>query len=416
MLKNCDGRVPEDFATLSKLAGEHGESFYLIDVGRFRQNIRSLVGAFGAIDQPAMLAYSYKTNYAPLFCRIANEEGCCAEVVSKTEYDMAQRLGVRPERVIYNGPLKSFAEVETATLAGATVNIDEMSEVDAVESISRTNPKARLRVGLRCRFSLCDGHGSRFGLADGEIAAALARLRELPNCDVRGLHCHFSGHRDLASFRRRAEHLVALARHYFAGAPPEVLNLGGGFYGELPPALAEQFGDVPSYEDYAAAIAPIIKAGFPGGRTPTLVLEPGAAVVADTVSFVARIGAIKHLEDRNVAFATGSIQNVKSNMSSVRLNLKVVSDHTQKDEAMAGPTDITGYTCMEQDVIYEAYNGPLRTGDFIVISNVGAYTTVFKPPFIRPAPAMLAWEPDTNSFSVARRAEDLDDFLATYVM
>jgi len=51
----------------------------------------------------------------------------------------------------------------------------------------------------------------------------------------------------------------------------------------------------------------------------------------------------------------------------------------------------------------------------VVFANVGAYTNVFKPPFIRPAPAMVAWSSSSETFSVARRAERLDDLLATYV-
>ena len=52
-------------------------------------------------------------------------------------------------------------------------------------------------------------------------------------------------------------------------------------------------------------------------------------------------------------------------------------------------------------------------GDFVVFENVGAYTVVMKPPFIRPSPAILAWEGD-HSFAVAKRAERLDDIFAAY--
>ncbi len=277
-------------------------------------------------------------------------------------------------------------------------------------------PSALLRVGLRCQFALREEHRSRFGFAEEEIAAGLARLRALPRCDVRGLHCHFSNHRDLASFRQRAKRLVELARRHFTDVPPAMLDVGGGFYGHMPPSLREQFGEVPSYEDYATAVAPLVAEAFPGRDAPELVLEPGAGVVADAVNFVARIGALKRLGERHVAVATGSIQNVKATANAVRLPVRVVGDPLGGGETLAGPTVITGYTCMEHDVLYDGYVGELRVGDFVIFGNVGAYTNVFKPPFIRPAPAMLAWSSSNESFSVARRAERLDDLLATYVI
>ena len=405
-----------DFETLNALAKEHGDSFYIIDVDRFRANLRDLSAAFRAIHPVTGIGYSYKTNYVPVLCRIADEEGCYAEVVSKTEYDIALRLGVRPERIIFNGPLKLRPEIEEALLAGATVNLDSACEISGVEAISRDYPDAVLCVGLRCNFTLNDERPSKFGFAEDELTAGLARLRALPQCEVRGLHCHFSAQRDLASFERRAIRLIEVARRHFIESPPRMLDIGGGFYGHMPPSLRKQFGDVPSYQDYARAVASIVSNAFPGSEAPELVLEPGAAVVANAVSFIARIGALKRVGERQLAVMTGSLQNIKATNNDIRLPIQVVRDPSGEGASLTGETDITGYTCMERDVMYESYFGALRVGDFVVFDHVGAYTSVFKPPFIRPAPAMLAWSQTSARPCLARRAERLDDLLATYVI
>jgi diaminopimelate decarboxylase len=75
--------------------------------------------------------------------------------------------------------------------------------------------------------------------------------------------------------------------------------------------------------------------------------------------------------------------------------------------------DVVGYTCMEHDCLYRGYEGALRPGDFVVFDNVGAYTVVMQPPFIRPAPAILAWD-GADSFAVARRAERFDDLFGAF--
>jgi hypothetical protein len=71
---------------------------------------------------------------------------------------------------------------------------------------------------------------------------------------------------------------------------------------------------------------------------------------------------------------------------------------------------------MEGDILHPGVPGELRVGDFLVFQHVGAYASVFKPPFIRPAPAMLSYAPSGETFSVARRRERLDDLLSTYVL
>lgn len=53
--------------------------------------------------------------------------------------------------------------------------------------------------------------------------------------------------------------------------------------------------------------------------------------------------------------------------------------------------DFTGYTCLEQDVMQqECELCKLAVGDYIVFGNVGGYSNVLKPPFIRPNCAMIA--------------------------
>jgi diaminopimelate decarboxylase len=408
-----------DHQILSKLAQEHGDAYYILQVDRFRSNLRDLRGAFSRIYPRTSIGYSYKTNYVPLLCKVANEEGCYAEVVSRMEYDLARRLGVPAGRILFNGPLKAAEDLEEALLSGAIVNVDSLNEIAAVEALSRRRPDVRLRVGVRCNFALEATHDSRFGIAsdDDVLGTALARLRAVPGCELHGLHCHFSAYRGLAAFEERAVRMVELARTHFPHGAPAAIDLGGGFFGRMPEELRGQFGvEVPSYEDYAGAIATVFAEAFHGNVAPELILEPGAAVVADAVDFVCRVATLKRLTKRQVAVTTGSIQNIKATANPVRLPLSVVSDPNDPGVSLDGPVDITGYTCMESDVLYPGYPGELRIGDFLIFGNVGAYTHVFKPPFIRTAPAMLALANGGPDFDVARRRETLDDLLATYAV
>ena len=71
--------------------------------------------------------------------------------------------------------------------------------------------------------------------------------------------------------------------------------------------------------------------------------------------------------------------------------------------------DFVGYTCLEHDVLYNDYNGEIAVGDYIVFDNVGGYSNVSKPPFIRPNCYMIS-----SNDSVIKRAETTEEVICTY--
>jgi diaminopimelate decarboxylase len=75
--------------------------------------------------------------------------------------------------------------------------------------------------------------------------------------------------------------------------------------------------------------------------------------------------------------------------------------------------DITGYTCLEQDVLYKDFPQSVKVGDVIEFRNVGGYSVVYKPPFIQPNCAMVSVSNDGTVKEIKRR-ETFDDMLVTY--
>ena len=78
-----------DKKTIEQLRSEYGEAFYLLDSAQFRKNFTELKAAFNDIYPNWNIAYSYKTNYTPKLCKIVNELGGYAEVVSEMELEIA---------------------------------------------------------------------------------------------------------------------------------------------------------------------------------------------------------------------------------------------------------------------------------------------------------------------------------------
>lgn len=403
--------------TLRDLERRYGEAFFVLDMQGFRKNYNEFLNAFRAIYPRSRVAYSYKTNYIPRLCREVDRMGGYAEVVSDMEYDLALRVGVDPTRIIFNGPYKREDDLERALLAGSIVNLDAEYEVASVEGIARRHPHAKLTVGLRCNFALDDTGSSRFGfdVEDDGLAKVLERLEGIENCLVAGLHCHFStGQRSIGSYAERTRRLLDLSARCFKHRAPRFIDVGGGYFSRMSPELRSQFPcPVPSYQQYAAAVASEVAAAFPDGG-PELILEPGAAITTNVMRFVAKVIARKRVRTREIALVAGSIHNVKPTLHGKQLPMRVVRGSGERTEQASGiPVDVVGYTCMEHDCLYRDCKETMRPGDFVVFESVGAYTVVMKPPFIQPAPAILVDEGD-GSFAVAKRPERCDDVFAAY--
>ncbi len=409
------------YQELTQIEQQHGSPFYIFDREAFVRNFQDFRAAFMQRYPRVVIGYSYKTNYIPYLCRLVRDLGGYAEVVSRLELDLALKIGCPPSEIIYNGPVKGVDDVVFALNSGMTVNIDTLREFECVTHIASRHPERPIRIGFRINIPLVDGEGKshlqdglpygRFGFSAHSMKTAVRRLKELPNVRVCSLHGHTSSSsRSLWVYRTIARKLAEVGGRYFPESI-EFLNVGGGFYGRRAPAMG--LSDTPTFDDYAEAICealrhdPWIKA-----RKPTLVVEPGMAIAADTLSFITQVFEVKRIGGQRLAVVDGSIFNVKPTLHRRNHPFAVI-----KKEIGTGPKgrySIVGATCMEKDrLLQEIESVEIERGDFIRIENVGAYTVVMTPPFIHPAPPILVRDP--RGFLAIRRRQNFNDFFGSYL-
>jgi diaminopimelate decarboxylase len=274
---------------------------------------------------------------------------------------------------------------------GATVNVDSPYEVATIEKLAADSPETPFNVGIRCNLSQKTGVTSRFGfdVTQPEFDDIVNRLQNIPNCTLQGVHCHcMPPRRSLDEYQDIAEAMLEVTLRLFPDAPPKF---------------------------YAKAIATPFAETYSGKSGPELILEPGMALVADTMQFVTRVIDIKPSQSTPVALVSGSVYNTLPNKPKRNLSVQRISG-PEDDSKVFDCLDIGGYTRMEDDILHTGYQGPLKPGDFLLFDNVGSYSIVLKPPFILPAPPILALEEEEGGIDVLRRAETMDDVFATYTV
>lgn len=394
---------------IEQLRKEYGNAFYLLDSEQYRNNFIELRETFRKIYPNFNIAYSYKTNYTPKFCKIVNELGGYAEVVSEMESEIALRVGVKPNRIIWNGPIKNPKKLEEFLVAGGTDNIDSVEELEVVKKIAERHPDKTLNLGIRCNYEVNDGVVSRFGFdVDSEgFNKVLAFVTSTPNVHFINFQCHFAK-RQIEYWPARAKGMVELIDRL--GIIPERIDIGGGLFGKMADSLKAQFtNEIPDYQAYAEAAARVFAEYFADKDVkPELLIEPGSAVVGDCMKFVGTVKTIKNIRGKWFATILGSQKNIS--MTGINPPMEVIAMGGEQKEYEN--MDIVGFTCIEGDVLYHNYNGKLAHEDAIVISNCGSYSLVMKPPFILPNfPVLDICEEKTE---VIKRGEVFDDLFHTF--
>ena len=227
------------------LVDEAGDTpLFVYDLGLIDRKIAAFRDAFVGVD----LHYAIKANsYVPLLRHVLNQvDGL--DIASAGELSLAREAGADPALISFAGPGKRDADLETAVGAGVTLNAESEGEVERALAIGERLGRApRLAVRVNPDFEI-KGSGMRMGGGAKPFGVDAARVPALvrhivdAGADWRGFHI-FAGSQalDAAALIEAQRATVALAASLAeaAGAPPPLVNLGGGFgipyfHGERP--------------------------------------------------------------------------------------------------------------------------------------------------------------------------------------
>lgn len=399
-------------AIISELTAKHGSPLYVFDEKSFVQNYTRLLNSFRKLYSKYNIAYSYKTNYTPYVCKIVKELGGYAEVVSGMEYDIAKKIGYNNGNIIFNGPCKQNDGIQ-AFLNGSIINVDNREELETLCRCALEYPDKLFHIGIRVNVFIGQNFISRFGFDTSELSYVFKKVDHINNLQIIGLHCHISRCRDLYAWKKRAEFMLSVADKYFE-TPPQYIDLGSGMFGDMSSTFSAQFKYVPTYEEYAECTAGVFAnhyLNYTKEEQPELITEPGTTLINKYIDLIAKVISIKKVRDKSFAILNCSVHNLGETCLLKKLPIQVFDAGKQK---YYEDIDLSGYTCLEQDVMLKDYIGKIGIDDILIFENVGGYSNVLKPPFIYPNCAMIALRKNLESVLI-KRAETYSDILQTYI-
>lgn len=385
--------------------------FYIFDEVGFIENYKEFEACMKQVYSLYKVSYSYKTNYTPYICKLVKRLGGYAEVVSDMEYLLARKIGYKNSEIIYNGPAKGKMSYEHLLNEGI-LNIDSIDEAKELVEFSKKYRTKIFKVGLRINLNISKDFISRFGIdvENGDLKEVINLLKKQKNINIVGLHCHISRNRSLETWEKRTKLMLDLITLYFEETP-EYISLGSGMFANMDSELKAQFNNVPTYKEYAEkTLKPIFDYFKNSEKKPIIFTEPGTTLVARYLNFVTKVLSIKNVQGKYFATLDGSYQNLGEICTMKKLPIKVLK--TTNEEKVSN-IDLCGYTCLEQDLMYSNYLGKISKGDILMFENVGGYSIVSKPQFIKPNCSMISLDKNNNIKEIMRE-ETFEDIFSKF--
>ncbi len=403
-----------DGVTIDDLVTRFGSPLFVYSERIIKQKYRQMYNAFSTRYPNVVFGWSYKTNYLQSICSVMHQQGAVAEVVSQMEYEMARRLKIPGEKIIFNGPHKPLPILEQAVTDGAVINVDHLDELYDLEQIAMKLGR-KIRVGMRLNLDAgVNPQWSRFGfnLENGQALSAAKRMADGGKLILNGLHCHLGTFiLDPAAYGRQVEKMVAFATELEKDFKfsVEYIDVGGGLPSKawlkgsyLPPDLS-----VPSVDEYAEAITGALSKNLRPGDFPKLIVECGRALIDEAGYLITTVMASKRLCNGTKAYVVDAGVNLLFTSFWYKSNIEL-------DRPIGGVNEncvIYGPLCMNIDAVDEgALLPPLPRGTRLIFSPVGAYNNTQWMQFIEYRPNVVLIGPDGKP-ELIREAEDLSDLM-----
>jgi len=370
-----------------------------------------------------------KANPLGRIMEFAMELGIGVEAASMGEVSLALKAGYRPDRIVYDSPVKTIHELGFALRKGIHINIDNLSELNRVKYLLNTFASSST-IGIRINpqvgigtisESSVAGEYSKFGvpIKSGRVSLEKAFL---DNPWLTGVHLHVGSQGCPMSLLINGIGVLydftidINEKRKQAGIPPvNIFDIGGG----LPVSYRNNM-EPPSMKDYVTLIrerAPQLMTGHgsPGKEGFRLVTEFGRWIYTNAGWTVSRIEYVKREPGINTAMIhVGADLFVRECLNPRDwMHEYTVFDPSGKRKSGRDryPYNLAGPLCFSGDILAkEIFLPRIEEGDYVVIHDSGSYTlSMWSRYNSRQIPRVIGYFNAGERFEIIKERESLEE-------
>ena len=404
--------IIKDKKLLSGIADLYGTPSYVYDKDRIKENVARLSNALSKNFENFHICYAIKSNSNPHLIRVMHESfpnigGDCS---SPGEIYAAELSGIDPSKCIYTGNYESQSDLIEALDKGCNINLDDITSLDRLKKVGLPE---RISFRMNPGFGggsysgiITGGRDAKFGIPAEKIVQAYRNAMDL-GIKRFGLQCMCgSGNLDEKFFTEVLSAILSNAVRIEKELKInfEYISMGGGFgipYQDDQIALNfdRMFKNLSKiyYETYSDKQS-----------APSLWLEPGKSIIADTGFIISRVTGLKESYKNFVGIDAGMETLMRPALYGAKHRMYKVGDHGNDEMTV----DFTGQICENTDRIATDRKFPtLSQGDLVAIMDAGAYGYSMSHNFnTRPRSAEILL--DKSSFKEIRKRETIEDIFS----
>jgi len=353
----------------------------MMDFDGLEATVADLHGAFPDNFQHT---FAVKANALSSVLEKLNACGMGAEVASPGELRLALKAGFPIEKVIFDSPAKTQADLRTCLEQDISLNIDNLQELTRLDALIKEFPDTKAVIGFRVNPQIGSGkisststatQTSKFGypLQDGDNYQQLLDIYKTRPW-LTSIHTHSGSQGCPLELMARGISVIAeLAGAIEAQAGKQQiqrLDIGGGL-----PVNFSSDEVKPTFSEYAAILelqVPVLFSGKYQVKT-----EFGRAIAAKNGCIITRVEYTKQSGDRYIAITHAGAQIITRTAFlpqswPIRVSPFSANGELKNDDPVL--TDVAGPCCFAADLITKETQIPrLEPNDYVVVHDTGAY-------------------------------------------
>ena len=410
----AEKKLPFTPSQLTEIIRQYPTPFHIYDEAAIRSNVRNLLAAFAWVPQFKEY-FAVKATPNPSILKVLREEGVGADCSSLAELVLAQRSGIVGENIMFSSNDTPANEFKKARELGAIINLDDISHIEFLEQHAgipdvisfRYNPGPLMQSG---NTIIGFPEQAKYGLTRTQIFEAYRIMRD-KGVKRFGVHTMvISNELDPNSFIGTANMMFDLIvdLHKELGITFEFVNFGGGI--GIPYKPEQQPVDL-VYVGQGIRQAYEAKIVANGLQPLRIAMECGRMITGPYGYLVATVLHKKEIYKNYVGLDACMANLMRPALYGSYHHITVVG---KENLPLDHVYDVTGSLCENNDKFAIDRALPkMAVGDVVVIHDAGAHGFAMGFNYngkLRSAELLLK---PSGKVELIRRAETLDDYLAT---
>ena len=328
--------------------------FYIMDVDILRERINYLKNT---LSDKIDLCYAVKAN--TFIADYAAREVARLEICSPGEYEICEKLGISPDKMVISGVNKE------ASFIKKLVNKDEQF-IFTIESLEQYKMLKKLAKDKKLQVLIRITSGNQFGVSKCD---AIKIIQDNKNLDILGIE-YFSGTQknSLKKIEREFKFLKEFIESVKEKYHFEIRELEYGTGFPVSYFEGEEFGE----EEYLLGFKELILGYFGDLK---LTIEVGRSIAATCGKYYTKVVDLKTNEVGNFAIVDGGMNHLVYYGAMMGMRVPICEILPKRSQENAKNWCICGSLCTINDIIIKQLPiTNLRIGDVLIFKNTGAYS------------------------------------------